>query len=134
MNRIVIIVFFLGWVSLGQAAGSYNRDVLPIVAAKCFACHGVDQAKRKAGLRLDIPASAYAVRDKVRAISPGKPEASELIERIFSVDVDELMPPREEVALTDSEKETLRQWIAEGAEYEKHWAFQTPIKPKVPKT
>ena len=134
MNCIVIIVFFLGWVSLGQAAVSYNRDVLPILVAKCFACHGVDQAKRKADLRLDDPASAYAERDEVIAISSGKPDASELVKRIFSLDDDEVMPPREEVALMDSEKETLRRWIAEGAEYEKHWAFQTPTKPKVPKT
>ena len=134
MNCIVIIVFFLGWVSLGQAAVSYNRDVLPILVAKCFACHGVDQAKRKADLRLDDPASAYAERDEVIAISSGKPDASELVKRIFSVDDDEVMPPSEEIALMDSEKETLRRWIAEGAEYEKHWAFQTPTKPKVPKT
>ena len=132
MLRVLFIALSLGWVSLGQAAVSFNRDVLPILAGKCFACHGVDQAKRKADLRLDEKASAYVERDGVRAVVPGQPEASELVARIFSAHVDEVMPPRDEVGLTEAEKATLRQWISEGAVYETHWAFETPEKPKLP--
>ena len=133
MLRVLFIALSLGWVSLGQAAVSFNRDVLPILAGKCYACHGVDQAKRRADLRLDEKASAYVERDGVRAVVPGQPEASELVTRIFSADVDEVMPPRDEVGLTEAEKATLRQWISEGAVYETHWAFETPEKPKLPK-
>ena len=132
MIRSLFIVLYLGWVFLGQAAVNYNREVLPILADKCFACHGTDLAKRKAGLRLDDQASAYADRDGVRAIVPGKPKVSELVTRIFSSDLDEVMPPRDEIALTDDEKSILRQWISEGANYKKHWSFQTPLKPKLP--
>jgi len=132
MIRSFFIVLCLSWVSLGQAAVNYNRDVLPILVNKCFACHGTDQAKRKAGLRLDTKASAYAERDGVHAVVPGQPEASELVTRIFSTDSDEVMPPSEEVALTGAEKATLRQWISDGAIYEKHWSFQTPSKPNLP--
>jgi len=132
MIRSFFIVLCLGWVSLGQAAVNYNRDVLPILVNKCFACHGKDQAKRKAGLRLDTKASAYAERDGIHAVVPGQPEASELVTRIFSTDSDEVMPPSEEVALTGAEKATLRQWISDGAIYEKHWSFQTPSKPNLP--
>ena len=133
MLRILFIALSLGWVSLGQAAVSFNRDVLPILAGKCFACHGADQAKRKAGLRLDEKASAYALRDGVQAVVPSKPEVSELVIRVFSDDPDEVMPPPDEVGLTETEKVTLRQWITEGAVYEKHWAFETPTKPVLPK-
>ena len=132
MIRSFFIVLCLGWVSLGQAAVNYNRDVLPILVNKCFACHGTDQAKRKVGLRLDTKASAYAERDGIHAVVPGQPEASELVTRIFSTDSDEVMPPSEEVALTGAEKATLRQWISDGAIYEKHWSFQTPSKPNLP--
>ena len=132
MIRSFFIVLCLSWVSLGQAAVNYNRDVLPILVNKCFACHGTDQAKRKAGLRLDTKASAYAERDGIHAVVPGQPEASELVTRIFSTDSDEVMPPSEEVALTGAEKATLRQWISDGAIYEKHWSFQTPSKPNLP--
>ncbi|MCH7726994.1 MAG: DUF1549 domain-containing protein, partial [Planctomycetes bacterium] len=112
---------------------SYNRDVLPILSAKCFACHGVDKARRKADLRLDVRKEALADRDGVRAIVPGKPDHSELIRRIFTADADEAMPPAEEGRpLVEKERRILKQWIAEGAVYERHWAFQMPRKNLVP--
>ena len=132
MFRVFFITLSLGWVSLSQAAVSFNRDVLPILAGKCFACHGADQVERKAGLRLDEKLSAYKERDGVVAVVPGKPEVSELVSRIFSKDPDEVMPPPDEVGLTEAEKATLRQWISEDAVYEKHWAFETPEKPRLP--
>ena len=134
MIRGFFIALYFAWVSLGQAAVNYNRDVLPILADKCLACHGSDQAKRKAGLRLDEKASAYAERDGVHAVVPGQPDASELVKRIFSANLDKVMPPRGEIDLTDAEKAVLRRWISEGAVYEKHWAFQPPSKPKLPRS
>ena len=117
-----------------QAEVQYNRDILPILTQKCLACHGADSSKRKAKLRLDEKASAYARRDGSSAIVPGNPEKSSLITRIFSSDEDEVMPPPDQKTkrLSAAEKQLLRQWIAQGAEYEEHWAFQPPEKPALP--
>ncbi|MBL8830080.1 MAG: PSD1 domain-containing protein [Planctomycetaceae bacterium] len=102
---------------------SFSRDVRPILADKCFYCHGPDAAHRKAELRLDDRAAAVSSG----AITPGKPEASALVARIFATDRDEIMPPpAANKHLTPSEKELLRRWIAEGAEYQGHWAFRAP--------
>lgn len=108
----------------GQAKLRFNRDVRPILSDKCFACHGPDAETVEGGLRLDLPESA---RGESNAIIPGDPEASEAIRRIFSNDADELMPPsRSHKPLTREEKEVLRKWVGEGAEYEKHWAYVLP--------
>jgi Protein of unknown function (DUF1553)/Protein of unknown function (DUF1549)/Planctomycete cytochrome C/Concanavalin A-like lectin/glucanases superfamily len=108
---------------------SYNFDVRPVLASKCFACHGMDAAKRKGKLRLDDRAAAL----EKKAIVPGDPLSSELIKRITSTDQDEVMPPPEKHnALSVAEKELLQKWIAEGAKYEQHWSFTTPNKPEVP--
>jgi len=117
-----------------QAAVQYNRDVLPILTDKCLSCHGADASKRKAKLRLDEQESAYAPRDGLPAIVPGKPEKSALVARIFSRDNDEVMPPPDHKAkqLNEGEKKILKQWIAQGAKYEKHWAFQAAKKPVLP--
>ena len=102
----------------------FNRDVRPILA-NCFSCHGPDEKKREAKLRLDVRASALAERDGVRAIVPGKPDESDVLARVQSHDPDELMPPpkSKKPPLTGAEIATLRKWIEEGAEYEDHWAF-----------
>lgn len=112
----------------------YNRDVLPIFAEKCFACHGFDKAKREAGLRLDIEKGAVAVLESgERAITPGNLKQSALIERIFTTDDDLLMPPKESgIQLTQTQKNTLRRWVEQGAKYEVHWAFIPPQRTKPP--
>ena len=113
----------------------YNRDVRPILSDNCFACHGPDSAKRKGELRLDVRDAALApAKSGDIAIVPGKTDASVLITRIFSDDTDEVMPPpKAHKILSASQKEILKRWIAEGAEYEKHWAF-IPVAPvPVPK-
>ncbi len=107
----------------------FNRDVRPILAAKCFACHGPDAKERKAKLRLDD--RDVAIRRG--AITPGKSSESELIARIFSTSADEVMPPPEaREGLSDKEKATLRRWIEGGAEYAQHWAFVPPVKSPLP--
>lgn len=107
----------------------YNRDIRPILADTCFACHGPDSAARKADLRLDQRDMAMSSS----AIVPGKPDESEMIARIFSDDPKEMMPPpKTNKKLTAAQKERLKQWVAEGAEYQKHWSFIAPTRPAVP--
>ncbi len=121
-------------VPAGAAPLRYNRDIRPLLSDNCFHCHGPDAKTRKAGLRLDIREEAMkpAESDKL-AIVPGKPEASELVARIFTSDPDDLMPPEDaHKTLTKQQKETLRRWIAEGAEYEAHWAYTPIVRPPVP--
>ena len=110
----------------------FNRDIRPILADNCVACHGADEATREAGLRLDEAESALADRDGVRAVIPGDPEGSELIRRIFSQDEEVVMPPPSHpVQLKAEEKEKLKAWIEQGAAFEGHWAFQPVEAPEV---
>jgi hypothetical protein len=111
----------------------YNRDVRPILADACFRCHGFDKNTREADRRLDTRDGALADIDGVKAIVPGKPDESELVKRILTTDEDDQMPPPKEVRqLSAQEKEILRRWITQGAEYEAHWAYIPPVKPAVP--
>src|SRR5436309_10654263 len=91
----------------------FTTRVRPILADHCFKCHGPDEKARKAKLRLDVPESAYAVRDqetKRRAVVPGHPEQSELYRRIRAEDDDQMPPPASHLSLTAEEKELLKQW------------------------
>ncbi len=107
---------------------AFNRDIRPILSDKCFKCHGPDSAARKADLRLDIRDVAV----KAEAIVPGKPDESLLVERVFSTDPQEAMPPPGSgKSLTAEEKKVVRQWIAAGAEYQSHWSF-IPVPRQVP--
>jgi Protein of unknown function (DUF1553)/Protein of unknown function (DUF1549)/Planctomycete cytochrome C len=114
---------------------SFNRDVRPILSENCFTCHGLDQNKRKGGLRLDRKEDAFKPGDSGDpAIVPGKPEASQLIARATSHDDDDRMPPKKSGAkpLPARDIEVLRRWIAQGAEYQPHWAFIRPERPAAP--
>ena len=104
----------------------FNRDIRPILSDSCFACHGPDKNKRQANLRLDQPN---------RAIIPGDIVASQLVQRISKPASDALaMPPADfHKTITPAQKDTLRRWIGEGASYQKHWAYELPAKPVVPK-
>jgi len=107
----------------------YTNDIRPILSENCFYCHGPDANKRKAKLRLDERAEAL----KAKAFIPGRPDDSALIKRIFSQDPEEVMPPpTSHRSLTPTQRETLRRWIAEGAVYQPHWTFVTPIQPPLP--
>ncbi len=120
----------------GVTAGDrleFNRDIRPILSDKCFRCHGQDAHSRQAELRLDQRESAVAVREGGAAVVPGRPEASELVRRIETADADEQMPPVDSLlSLSDEEKALLRQWIAEGAEYQGHWSWKPPERPPLP--
>ncbi|MGC3970111.1 MAG: PSD1 and planctomycete cytochrome C domain-containing protein [Pirellulales bacterium] len=112
---------------------SFNRDVRPILSENCFACHGFDAKKREADLRLDTAEGALAARESGAAIVPGNPEASEVWKRIVSDDPDVVMPPQaSHKTLKPEEKAVLKRWIAEGAAYQKHWAFERPATVEPP--
>src|SRR5580700_9202094 len=102
----------------------YNRDVRPILAAKCFACHGSDEKARQAGLRLDMRTSAVAkLANGKFAITPGKAQSSEIVQRINTTGPMVMPPVGSQKTLNAQEKQILTRWIAEGAEYKQHWAF-----------
>ena len=113
----------------GPAPVDFGREVRPLLAKRCFSCHGPGTAE--GGLRLHDPKHAVVELDSgQRAIVPGKPDESELLRRILAEDESERMPPEGE-PLSAAEVATLRRWIAEGANYESHWAFK-PVAPQQP--
>jgi mono/diheme cytochrome c family protein len=114
----------------------FNQDVQPILASNCFSCHGPDPAARKGNLRLDLEEAAFRKRPgKADAIVPGHPERSEMIKRIEDKDPHYLMPqsPQGEAKpMKPQEIAVLREWIAEGAHYRPHWAFEKPTRAPIP--
>lgn len=112
----------------------FNRDVRPILSDACFHCHGPDKNTRESGLRLDVREDALRKGELGGlAIVPGNPERSDLVRRILSDDEDEQMPPPDaHKVLSAAQKETLKQWIAQGAEYQIHWAYLPIQRPVVP--
>ncbi len=112
----------------------FNRDIRPILADKCFKCHGPDAKQRKGKLRLDDERAAKGpAASGSAAIVPGKLDESELYERITAQDADEKMPPPDSgKSLSAAEIGQLKKWIEEGAVYEGHWAFMPPVRPAMP--
>ncbi|MCS1410508.1 MAG: hypothetical protein M2R45_03702 [Verrucomicrobia subdivision 3 bacterium] len=116
--------FLAGKLAAIDAPVDFSRQVLPILSDKCFVCHGPD-AKEKDFLRLDSFEGATSDQGGYQAINPTDPEESELLARIH--DADDPMPPEDaEKQLTDAERALLSQWVREGGEYAKHWAFIPP--------
>jgi hypothetical protein len=125
-----------GSVTLSAADGpDFNREVRPILSQFCFKCHGPDEAKRESGVRLDVRETAIGKGESgALVVVPGKPELSELIRRIESHDDDLVMPPASSnLQLSSKQKQTLRAWVAAGADYHPHWAFVPPqaVQPPV---
>ena len=129
--NVVVLSLMLVWATYtrGDEPVEYNRDIRPILAENCFACHGADSAARQADLRLDQREAAV----DYGAITPGEPDESELVARIFTDDAELLMPPPElKKKLTTRQKELLKRWIAAGAEYQPHWSFIPPRSAEPP--
>ncbi|GAB2800929.1 hypothetical protein GCM10027275_53700 [Rhabdobacter roseus] len=116
---------------------SYNFDIRPILSDKCFACHGPDENKREAGLRLDVAEEAFKALQEnpmAHALVAGKPQLSEVFRRISTPDTALRMPPvASNLKLTSHEIDLIEKWIKQGAKYEKHWAFEVPKKSALPK-
>ena len=108
------------------SAGELRRDVRPILSDNCFACHGPDDHKRKAGLRLDTKEGAFIkLESGTTAIVPGRPDESELVDRIETNDADSRMPPKKSgKQLTAAQAVVLRRWVEQGAKTSTHWAFE----------
>jgi hypothetical protein len=137
MRSLLFSVAFLLAALAGPARGEpvdFSRDVRPILSRHCFKCHGPDEKARKAKLRLDVRDAATAeTKGGGRPIVPGKPDESELVRRISSADETEVMPPpATKNPLSPAQQQLLRQWIAEGAEYQPHWAFVAPRQAPLP--
>ena len=115
----------------------FNFDVKPILSDKCYACHGPDDKARKADLRLDTKEGFYnSLQDANHFVIDRKnPDKSELIKRISSENISYVMPPPESnLKLTKKEKNILKLWIVQGANWEPHWSYTKPKLPKIPET
>ena len=111
----------------------FSRDIRPLLADKCFACHGPDKEERKARLRLDTRADLFKKTRRRSNVVAGKPDESELFRRLVDEDEDERMPPAESgKSLTKEEIELVRRWIEQGAEWQGHWSLITPTRPALP--
>ena len=112
-----------------NAAINFDRQIRPILSNACFTCHGPDSARREADLRLDLEQHA-----KQSVIVPGDPDGSELIRRVTSHDPDQLMPPPDKTQRpSEADIRLLRRWIAQGAPWDKHWAYTAPKREPLPK-
>jgi hypothetical protein len=126
---MAVAVAWTATLSMAASPVSFNRDIRPILSDNCFSCHGPDAGHRQADLRLDVRDDAVAAG----AIVPGKLAESTLVARINTGDSGELMPPPESHKKLDPrQKALLARWIEQGAEYQKHWAYEPPRKPDVP--
>ena len=132
LRAVVVLALCLGYLSSPRAGEpvQFNRDIRPILSDNCFACHGFDSNKRKADLRLDVFSDALYT-DEI--LVPGSPGKSALYQRINPSDHDDVMPPQDSgKALTPEQKTKLHDWIAQGAKFEKHWAYIPAKRPLVP--
>ena len=122
MRTALISLLFMPEAALGEAV-RFSREILPILADRCFHCHGPDEGHRKAELRLDEEGS---VRELIAS--------GDLLRRISTKDPDEQMPPPDSHrdSLSVDEVSLVERWISEGASWEKHWAFEKPLRPTVP--
>ncbi len=132
---LLFLVLTPSLLAAAPAEPDFTREVRPILSRYCFKCHGPDETTRKAKLRLDERDSALKpAKSGAIALVPGKPNDSELIQRIVTTDPDEVMPPPStKVALTAAEKDILQRWVKAGGRYQAHWSFVPPVAAKPPR-
>ncbi len=132
MSRTTITLLLSAAVAPAQDI-EFNRDIRPILSEHCYPCHGPDAKTRKAKLRLDLAENALAKRKGTPAITPYRPDRSELIARITHPDPDERMPPRKRHKRpTEAEISLLTRWIKSGAVFEPHWSLTPPKRQPPP--
>ncbi|HUK35789.1 MAG TPA: DUF1549 domain-containing protein, partial [Vicinamibacterales bacterium] len=130
----LLVVVVAGQPAAQAPRVSFNRDVRPILDT-CFRCHGPDQSSRQASLRLDLRDDALKPRRNGSPIVPGHSADSLIVKRIFETDQRLIMPPASiHKELTPEQRETIRRWVDQGAEYEGHWAYQPVQRPPAPPT
>ena len=138
MDRVMIAIAMLSVPLTASATDAaqtidFNQDIRPVLSENCFRCHGPDGDQREADLRLDTPQRAFRDLGGHFALVPHKPDESELYLRIIDPDNDIRMPPPDSgKRLTDHQIHLIRQWIEQGARWQKHWAYIEPQKPDVP--
>ena len=135
MNHFLSALALVVATSSSQAAEiDYARDIQPILSEHCFHCHGPDENKREAEMRLDTREGALAKSDKhATAIVPGDPAVSEMIRRLTTTDPDDIMPPPDQhKPVNSAQVKLLREWIKQGAPYSAHWSFVPPLKEALP--
>ncbi|MBS0264331.1 MAG: hypothetical protein JSS02_20510, partial [Planctomycetes bacterium] len=142
----LILAFLTGCAVLGQSCAvwaadpprptgpiEFNRDIRPILSDNCYQCHGPDSVQRKAGLRLDTEAGATVDLGGRRAVVSGHADQSEMFLRLITTEAEERMPPQSSgKQLTPAQINLIRDWINQGAVWQKHWAFIPPKSPKLP--
>ncbi len=129
-----IVLFGVGLaLTCGAEPIKFNRDIRPIMSDTCFRCHGPDKRARMAGMRLDRREEALKPTPTgAIPIVPGDPDKSAIVQRIFAPDPRTMPPTYAHKVLTTAQKETIKRWVAEGAVYEGHWAYQPVVRPPVP--
>jgi mono/diheme cytochrome c family protein len=138
---VLLLLALLAQRSLVRAAEplpaviEFNRDIRPILSDNCFQCHGPDRARRKADLRLDTEAGAFADLGRTRALVPGDLGKSELLRRVAATNARERMPPAKSGRrLTERQIQLLRRWIEQGAKWQAHWSLLAPKRPPLPRS
>ena len=122
-------------VAAAPAQVRFNRDIRPIMSGTCFRCHGPDKSSRMAGMRLDLRDEALKpTKSGVTPIVPGDPDKSAIVQRVFATGPRVMPPPFAHKELTAAQKDTIRRWVAEGAKYEGHWAYQPIVAASVAAT
>jgi hypothetical protein len=140
LRRSTFVLFLALSLSLSaqekpSAPVDFEREIRPLLSDTCYTCHGPDGSKRKSKLRLDTREGAFAARERVRTIVPGKPDESELYRRLVTADEDDRMPPRKtQRSLSAAQVQRIRRWIEEGAPWSAHWSFVAPKAPAFPET
>ncbi len=141
--RPLLLAVMLAWMPASNSTAKtpvatakvdFNREIRPIFSEHCYACHGPDEGKRKAGLRLDVAEEAFKeLKSGNHALVAGELAKSTLVERIASKDLEEVMPPpKHNKPLSADQIALLKRWVQEGARWEKHWSFIPPKRPELP--
>ncbi len=116
-----------------NAPVEFNRDIRPILSDNCFTCHGPDKAHRVTTLRFDVEEDAkQALRSGSHAIVPGDSGSSEMIRRVTAKNGTHMPPASTGKALSAAQIDLLKNWIDQGAVWEKHWSFIPPKRPALP--
>ncbi|MGA3204848.1 MAG: DUF1549 domain-containing protein, partial [Bryobacteraceae bacterium] len=121
MKTAILLLTVAGLALAADKPVDFDRDVRPILSDSCFACHGPDDKRRMANLRLDIEEGVVKVAN------------SRLLERIAAADPAARMPPpKSGLTLTGAQIAIIRKWVEQGARWERHWAFSPPQRPSLP--